>query len=161
MPALTVRSDPQPGDIGAIVGMHGRLYAREYGFDVTFEAYVSVPLGEFVLRAAERERIWLAERSGRIVGSVAIVAEAPRVAQLRWFLIDPEARGEGLGTRLLTDALAFSRAAGYERIVLWTVSALTGAARLYEAAGFRRTEATPARRWGTDVVEEKYEMSLQ
>ncbi len=162
-PAL--RSDLRPGDIGAVVAMHGVLYAREYGFDVTFEAYVSKPLAEFVLRAAEaaalRERIWLAEQDGRVVGSVAIVAESPSVAQLRWFLVDPEARGAGLGARLLAEAVAFSRAAAYERIILWTVSALSGAARLYAGAGFRRVEAIPAHRWGADVVEEKYELSLR
>ena len=160
MQPLLLRSDLRPGDVGAIVAMHGRLYAGEHGFDVTFEAYVSVPLGECVLRASRRERIWVAEQKARLVGSVAVVAESPAIAQLRWFLVDPEVRGEGLGTRLLAEALAFGRAAGYERIVLWTVSTLTGAARLYQAAGFRRTDAMPAQRWGVDVVEEKYEMPL-
>ncbi|HET8650081.1 MAG TPA: GNAT family N-acetyltransferase, partial [Gemmatimonadales bacterium] len=81
-------------------------------------------------------------------------------AQLRWFLVDPSARGRGLGRRLLDTAIEFSRAAGYRRIVLWTVSALEAAARLYRAVGFERTEEQPGQRWGSDVIEEKYERSL-
>ncbi|HET8648839.1 MAG TPA: GNAT family N-acetyltransferase, partial [Gemmatimonadales bacterium] len=123
---FTLRSELRPGDIGAIAALHGTLYAREYGFDHTFEAYVAGPLAEFALRNAPNERIWLAEQAGRLVGVVAIVAEDgdPATAQLRWFLVDPSARGRGLGRRLLDTAIEFSRAAGYRRIVLWTVSAL-------------------------------------
>lgn len=156
----TLRTTLRPGDIGAVVALHGILYAREYGFDPTFEAYVAGPLADFVLRASPRERIWLAEQDGRIVGCVAIVAEETdgTTAQLRWFLVDPALRGMGLGRRLLEEAVAFSRAAGYERIVLWTVSALHAAARLYQAAGFRKTESRPGVRWGVAVVEEKYEL---
>jgi ribosomal protein S18 acetylase RimI-like enzyme len=159
--ALTVRTDLRPGDVGAVVHLHGVVYAREYGFDPTFEAYVAGPLAEFVLRASDRERIWLAERDGQLVGCVAVVAASPETAQLRWYLVDPAARGMGLGTRLLAEAVAFAEACGYERMVLWTVSALTAAAHLYRAAGFRKTEEKPGRHWGVDVVEEKYERLLR
>lgn len=158
--STTLRNDIRPGDIGSVAALHGIVYAKEYGFDPTFEAYVAGPLAEFVLRAAPGERIWLAERDGRLVGCIAIVAEQAGVAQLRWFVVAPGARGAGLGRRLLDEALAFSRAQGYERIILWTVSALESAARLYRTAGFQRVEARPGRRWGVDVLEEKYEMSL-
>ncbi len=157
---LTVRTRLAPGDVGAVVRMHGVLYAREYGFDPTFEAYVAEPLAKFVLDGSPRERIWLAERDGELAGSIAIVAESPDAAQVRWFLVAPDARGGGLGQRLLESAIAFAREAGYRRIVLWTVGALEAAARRYAAAGFIRTRAVAARRWGVDVVEEMYEMDL-
>src|SRR5438067_10174680 len=106
-PAVTIRTDLRPGDLGAIVSLHGVIYAREYGFDPTFEAYVAGPLAEFVHRASARERLWIAEREGRIVGCIAIVAASPRTAQLRWFLVDPTARGAGLGKCLLGETVAF------------------------------------------------------
>lgn len=155
-----VRISLRPGDIGEIVRLHGTIYAREHGFDPTFEAYVAEPLARFAIAASPRERIWIAERGGRIVGCVAIVAASNDVAQLRWFLVDPAARGQGLGTRLLDEAVAFSRASGYRSVILWTVRALAAAARLYAAKGFRRTVEKPGRLWGADVVEEEYELRL-
>jgi N-acetylglutamate synthase-like GNAT family acetyltransferase len=157
---IGLRHELRPGDIGAVVTTHGLLYSRELGFDATFEAYVAGPLAAFVLRESPRERLWLAERDGRLVGCIAIVADSEAVAQLRWFLVMPEARGAGLGRRLIDDAVGFCRQAGYQRIILWTVSALAAAAHLYKSTGFRRVEANPGRRWGVDLVEEKYEMDL-
>src|SRR2546423_4368740 len=107
--APTLRTDLRPGDLGTIVYLHGVIYAREYGFDPTFEAYVAGPLAEFVRRASPRERLWIAERDGRLIGSVAVVAASPQTAQLRWFLVDPCARGAGLGKRLLREAIAFAK----------------------------------------------------
>jgi GNAT superfamily N-acetyltransferase len=159
--AIVVRTTVRPGDVDAIARLHGSIYAREFGFDPTFESYVAAPLAAFAKRCAPRERIWIAEHENRIVGSVAIVAGAEDVAQLRWFLVDPESRGDGLGTALLHEAVAFCGDAGYASVVLWTVSALKAAARLYVAAGFRRSEEKPGRRWGVDVVEEKYVMALR
>jgi GNAT superfamily N-acetyltransferase len=154
-----VRTELRPGDLAAIIGLHGLLYDREYGFDIRFEAHVAEPLGRAVRRGlTEQERIWLVEHGGELVGTIAIVEESSGTAQLRWFLVAPEARGKGLGRRLLDQAIAFSRDAGYEKIILWTVSALTDAARLYRKAGFRKVEEHPGRPWGRDVVEETYEM---
>jgi GNAT superfamily N-acetyltransferase len=158
--AIVVRTTLRPGDVDAIVRLHGSIYSREFGFDASFERYVAAPLAAFAERIGPRERIWIAEHEDRIVGSVAIVAGSDDVAQLRWFLVDPASRGDGLGTSLLHDAVAFCRSAGYASVVLWTVSALRAAARLYVAAGFHRSEEKPGRRWGVDVVEEKYEMAL-
>src|SRR5438128_2727929 len=158
---LTVRTELAPGDLGSIVHLHGTLYAREYGFDPTFEAYVAGPLAEFVRRASPRERLWIAERDGRILGSVAVVAASPQIAQLRWFLVDPCARGAGLGKRLLHEAIAFAKERGYGGMILWTVSALAAAGHLYHAAGFQRVEEKPGRMWGVEVVEEKYELELR
>ena len=158
--AITLRTELRPGDLGSVVQLHGVTYARERGFDPTFEAYVAGPLAEFVRRGADRERLWVAEEGARLVGCVAIVAAAPETAQLRWFLVEPAARGRGLGTRLLREALAFCRECGYTDVILWTESVLTAAARLYLAAGFRKTEERPGRLWGVDLVEEKYELVL-
>ena len=158
--AIQLRTDLRPGDIGCLIRLHGVLYAREYGFDHTFEAYVAGPMSEFARSDSDRERLWIAECDERIVGCIAIVASSADVAQLRWFLVDPSCRGVGLGRRLLNEAVTFSRAAGYRSIVLWTVSELVAAAHLYRAAGFTKSEEIPGRRWGADVVEEKYELSL-
>lgn len=156
-----IRTMLRPGDIGSIVRMHGVIYAQEHGFDVTFEAYVAGPLAEFALRSSPRERIWIAERDGRVVGSSAVVEVSADVAQLRWFLVDPDARHTGLGTTLLRETVGFGRACGYASMILWTVDRLDAAARLYRAAGFERVEQLPGRHWGLDVVEEKYELRLR
>jgi GNAT superfamily N-acetyltransferase len=157
---ITLRTELRPGDVGTIVHRHGVIYARERGFDPTFEAYVAGPLAEFVRAGSPRERIWIAEREGGFAGCIAIVADSPRTAQLRWFLVDPAARGCGLGKRLLHEALTFCRTSCYADVILWTENALTVASHLYQAAGFRKTEEKPGRMWGVDLVEEKYELRL-
>ena len=157
---ITIRTTLRLGDVEAIVEMHRAIYAREYGFDDTFATYVADPLVKFARHPKSNERIWIAERNGAIAGCVAMVQAEPRVAQLRWFLVDPAARGAGLGRRLLDDAVTFARRSGYDTIVLWTVSALHAAAHLYCSVGFRRVLEQPGRAWGVDVIEEKYEMSL-
>lgn len=159
--SFTLRSDIGSGDIGWMVRMHGVLYAREFGFDTTFEAYVAGTMGELDRGLSSRERIWLAERDGRVIGTVAILERSPETAQLRWFLIEPEARGVGLGRTLIAKALDFCRECDYRTVILWTVSALTAAAHLYREAGFERVEATPGRRWGVDLIDERYELTLR
>lgn len=159
---VTIRHDPRPGDLGRLTALHGVLYAAEYGFDHTFEAYVAETLGEFGRTARPgRDRLWLAERDGRLVGAVGIVAREGDAAQLRWFLVHPNARGHGLGRRLLAEALAFCRQAGYRSVYLWTVSPLAGAARLYTATGFRKTEEKKAQAlWGVTLAEQRYDRTL-
>jgi len=157
---FSFRTDIRPGDIGSIVYLHGVIYAQERGFDPTFEAYVAGPLSEFVLSGNKRQRVWIAERDGRIVGCIAIVAASPRTAQIRWFLVEPSTRGTGLGKRLLGEAVAFCKECGYSDVFLWTESALTAAAHLYQTAGFHKTEEKPGRMWGVDLIEEKYELRL-
>jgi N-acetylglutamate synthase-like GNAT family acetyltransferase len=159
--ALTLRFDLRPGDLGAIIGLHGALYAREYGFDPTFEAYVAGPLAQFVRARTDRDRLWIAERDGHLVGCIAIVGVSATEAQLRWYLVDPSARGLGLGRRLLHEAVAFCETCGYDSVFLWTVSALAAAARLYRAAGFEKVEEKPGKQWGVAVVEEKYVLDLK
>ncbi len=157
---ITLRTGLRPGDLGSVVSLHGVVYAQERGLGPSFEAHVAGPLSDFVRSGNERQRLWIAERAGRIVGCVAVVAAGPRTAQLRWFLVDPSARGAGLGKRLLAEAVAFCRGCGYAEVMLWTESALRAAAYLYRAAGFRKTEEKPGRLGGVDVIEEKYELHL-
>jgi N-acetylglutamate synthase-like GNAT family acetyltransferase len=158
--SITIRTDLRPGDLDTIVSFHSTVYARERGWDATFEAHVAGPLSQFVRSPTNRERIWIAERDGQIVGCIAIVAAAPSTAQLRWFLVDPSARGAGLGKRLLQEALTFCKDCGYGDVILWTERCLTAAAHLYRLAGFRKVEEKPGKLWGADVVEEKYQLSL-
>jgi len=157
---FVLRHELKPGDLGFIVYLHGTVYALEYGFDPTFEAYVAGPLLEFVRTRTDRDRLWIAERGERIVGCVAIVGMSRTEAQLRWFLVDPSARGLGLGRELLHEAVEFCRSRAYESLFLWTVSALTTAARLYHSFGFEKVEERPGRPWGVDLVEERYVLHL-
>lgn len=157
---ITIRYDFRPGDLGRVTAMHGELYAAEYGFDRRFEAYVAETAAEFGKSyRPERDRLWIAEdASGRMIGSVAIIGREGNAAQLRWLLIAPEGRGQGVGRRLVTEALGFCRKAGYESVYLWTVSLLTTATRLYLEAGFQKTESLLPADWGVMVVEERYEV---
>jgi len=157
---ITLRTDLRPGDVGAIVHLHGVAYGREKGWGATFEAYVAAPLAEFVIRAAPRERVWVAERGGALAGCVAVVEASPEAAQLRWFLVAPACRGAGLGRRLLQEAVSFCRECSYTEIMLWTEGSLTAAGRLYRSAGFQKVEEKSVRLWGADIVQERYEMRL-
>jgi GNAT superfamily N-acetyltransferase len=158
--AIRLRTTLKAGDVGTVIHLHGVIHGAECGFDPTFEAYVASPLAEFVKAASPRERLWLAERDSRVVGCVAIVEADAKTAQLRWFLVVPQERGVGLGKRLLNESLTFCRDQGYESVILWTVSSLEAAARLYRAAGFAKVQEKPGRMWGVDVVEEKYALQL-
>lgn len=158
---IAIRVALRPGDVGEIVRLHGTLYASEHGFDPTFEAYVAGPLAAFVLKRSPRERLWIAERDGAIVGTIAIVEGPHGDAQLRWYLVVPAARGAGLGSRLIEEALSFCRETGYRSVFLWTVSALAAAGRRYASSGFRKVEERPGRHWGVDVVEERYVLPLE
>jgi len=150
-----------PGDLGRIVALHGELYAQEYGFGLQFEAYAAETLAEFGKSdRTERDRLWVAEIDGRLVGSIGIIGREGNAAQLRCLLIAPEARGIGLGRRLLDAALGFCREAGYDSVFLWTVQDLPAAAHLYASAGFVRTDELPPADWGVTVIEERYELRL-
>ena len=156
-----LRTVLKPGDLGEMVRLHGVEYARDFGFDRTFEAYVAASLGEAVKRFdPERDRIWLAEAEDRIIGMIGMIGVEAGTAQLRWFLVVREARGLGLGSRLLEEGLSFCRVAGHHRVILWTVGSLTAAARLYRGTGFRLVAENPREQWGTHVVEQCYELDL-
>ncbi len=157
---IRIRTNLRPGDIGAIVYLHGTLY-RDRGWDCTFDAYVAEGLASFALSTdPNRGQVWLAEQSGRIVGCIAIVARSVDEAQLRWFLVEPECRGKGLGRQLMECALAYCRERGFRRVYLWTVTGLPAAMHLYESAGFRETERKTHRLWGQVVTEVRCDLSL-
>jgi DNA-binding MarR family transcriptional regulator/GNAT superfamily N-acetyltransferase len=158
--AVTLRAH-RPGDMGWVVERHGALYAGEYGWSEEFEALVAGIAADFIRKLdPARERCWIAELAGRRVGCVFLVADAAGSARLRLLLVEPQARGLGLGARLIGECVSFARAAGYERIVLWTQSRLVAARRLYQRAGFVRTARKPHHSFGHDLVGETWELSL-
>jgi DNA-binding MarR family transcriptional regulator/GNAT superfamily N-acetyltransferase len=152
----------QPGDIGWIIHRHGVLYAQEYHWDETFEALVATIAGEFVQRfEAKRERCWIAERDGEIVGCVFLVkGDDDATAKLRLLLVEPSARGLGIGGRLVDECVRFARRVGYRRLTLWTQANLLAARRIYERAGFRLVKSVANHAFGHDLVSETWDLHL-
>jgi GNAT superfamily N-acetyltransferase len=159
---FTVREIGRPGDLGWMVERHGVLYAREYGWDFEMEALIARIVADFAQgHDPERERGWIAEVDGERAGCVLCVAKSETVAQLRILLVDPSARGRGVGTRLVDECLEFARAAGYERMRLWTNHPLAAARRIYLAAGFHLVAQAPHHSFGVDLVGQDYALDLR
>jgi GNAT superfamily N-acetyltransferase len=151
----------QPGDMGWVIHRHGVLYAEEYGFDERFEALVARIAAEFIETFdAKRERCWIAEREGAMVGSVMLVKKSDRVAKLRLLLVEPSARGLGIGGRLVEECVRFARQAGYRKITLWTQSILDAARGIYRKAGFRVVKRERHQSFGRKLVGETWELTL-
>jgi DNA-binding MarR family transcriptional regulator/GNAT superfamily N-acetyltransferase len=165
-PAPHVQSEivlrqPRPGDLGWVVARHAELYAQEYGWGENFEGICAQIVADFVSKYdPKRERCWIAEMDGRTVGCVFLVKDTDTVARLRLLLVDPVARGRGLGTRLTDECVRFARACGYQGMTLWTHSVLTAARLIYERAGFRLTSSEKRKSFGQDVVSEYWDMKF-
>ena len=152
----------RPGDLGWIVHRHGALYAHEYGYDERFEAIVARVAGDFLEHFdSRRERCWIADRGGEILGSVMLVKKSPTVAKLRLLYLEPHARGLGLGRRLVNECIAFARSAGYRKMTLWTQSSLTAARHIYQTAGFRKTGSKIHSDFGPREAAETWELRLR
>jgi DNA-binding MarR family transcriptional regulator/GNAT superfamily N-acetyltransferase len=151
----------RPGDIGWVVQRHGEVYAREYGWNEDFEALVAQIAAEFIQKLdPARERCWIAERAGRRVGSVFVARKTAKVAKLRLLLVEPEARGIGLGRRLVDECVRFARRAGYRKLALWTQSNLDAARHIYAAAGFKLAGEERHRSFGHNLLAETWELML-
>jgi DNA-binding MarR family transcriptional regulator/N-acetylglutamate synthase-like GNAT family acetyltransferase len=151
----------QIGDIGWIVQRHGIIYAQEYGWNEQFEGLVAKIAADFLeAHDPKRERCWIAEREGQNVGCVFLVANTKTVAQLRLLLVEPRARGLGIGKRLVTECARFARHAGYRKIILWTNDVLAAARHLYQKADFRLIHEEPHQTFGVELVGETWELKL-
>ena len=160
-PRMAVLRDPVPGDMGWVVQQHGEIYWREYGWDSRFEALVADIAAQFLRKfQPEWEKAWIAELDGERVGAVFVVRKSPTTAQLRMLILAPKARGLGLGARLTDECLAFARAKGYKKMVLWTNSCLTAARSIYTQRGFRLTKSEPYDGFGQQLVGETWELKL-
>jgi N-acetylglutamate synthase-like GNAT family acetyltransferase len=147
--------------MGWVVQRHGALYAQEYGFDEQFEGLVAGVVAKFVERYdPRRERCWIAEKDGELVGSVFLVQRSRTVAQLRLLLVDPKARGVGIGARLVAECVRFARQAHYRKVTLWTNSVLRAARHIYAAAGFAMVHRERHRSFGRPLVGETWELVL-
>ncbi len=152
---------PGPGDLGWVVQAHGALYAREFRYNRDFEGLVAGIVADFVRNYdATRERCWSTEVDSENAGAVFCVRQAPTVAKLRLLILDPGARGLGLGTRLVSTCIRFARAAGYRKLVLWTQSHLAAARAIYVNAGFRLVKTEPHRSFGRKLTGEYWELKL-
>jgi GNAT superfamily N-acetyltransferase len=155
---IRIRTALAPGDLGMIVHLHGVHYAREYGLDTTFEPYVAKPLADFV--TSGQGRLWIAEQNASLVGSVALIDDGQGIGQLRWFLVVPSVRGQGLGRWMLGEAIRHGRACGMHRIFLWTFAELKEALRLYQHFGFVVTDEKAGQIWGAQRTELRMQLAL-
>ena len=151
----------RPGDMGWVVQRHGELYWKEYGYDERFEALVAGIVAGFINAFdSKRERCWIAERGDKRLGAVFLVKKSDAEAQLRLLIVEPAARGLGVGKRLVRECLRFARRCGYRKVVLWTQSELAAARGIYERAGFRLVSTEPHKSFGKSLTGEYWELQL-
>ncbi|MDT0158773.1 GNAT family N-acetyltransferase [Microbacterium sp. ARD32] len=158
---VAIRRLEQPGDLGWVIQTHGEVYAREYGWDTSFETLVAQIVADFASgHDPDHEAAWIAELDGRRAGCIFCVAGEDDTAKLRILLVDPSARGHGLGARLVRTCLDFARDVGYRRMTLWTNDVLTSARRIYQATGFTLVDEEPHHSFGHDLVGQTWTRDL-
>ena len=157
---ISIRTELRPGDIGGILSMHGRLYYKEFGYTGSFEMYVAQSLVEFVeLYHPERNRIWVCEHRDRMIGTLVLL-DRGEVAQLRYFLLEPEYRGFGLGSKLLDQFMECLHLCSYKSSYLWTTEQQLTAAKLYKRYGYELTEEKSSTAFGVSLIEQRYDLIL-
>ena len=158
--SITIRENLNAGDLGYLTYLHAKIYKEECQYDLEFEGYVCKTFYDFTLRhSKERDRFFIAEKDGVIVGNVAILGYSDTEAQLRWFLIEPEFRGIGLGQKLFKRAMQFCEKMDYKKVWLLTTSDQEKASSMYEREGFKMVEETSQEMWGRVLVEKRYELN--
>ena len=157
---ISIRTEFRPGDLGYVIYRHGALYSKEYGYGVQFESYVAKGLCEFYEKYdSTRNRVWVCEHNDRMIGFLLLM-DRGEAAQLRYFLIEPEYRGIGLGPKLLNLYMDFLRECGYKGSYLWTTHELSSAAFLYKRLGFQLTEEKESAAFGKPLREQRYDLLL-
>lgn len=158
---ITFRSELRPGDVGYLIYLHGWIYAKDCEYNYKFEGYVCKTFYDFFENYdSQKDQFWFAESSGKIIGAIAIVGHTPQRAQLRWFILDPNYRGLGLGKALLMKAMRYAENKGYKQIFLETTQDQQTAIRMYRQAGFEKTAEKVNEAWGRSLIEENYEVNL-
>lgn len=158
---IKIRTELKPGDIGYIIYRHGDLYSKEYNYGIEFESYVAEGLCEFYKNFnPKKDRVWICEHDERIIGFVLLMHREEETAQLRYFYIEPEYRGKGLGSKLIELYTDFFHQCGYKRTYLWTTHELTSAAFLYKRAGFKLTQQKNSTAFGKQLMEQRYDLII-
>ena len=163
MPEIKVQRDYLTGSIGRIIELHGRYYQKNWGFGAFFEIKVARELSEFMERYNnERDGFWTATLDGQVEGSIALdgMDAGGKGGHMRWFIVSDVLRGQGVGNRLMNEAIYFCKRKGYERVYLWTFEGLHAARHLYDKAGFELVEQHKGRQWGTEVNEQRFELLI-